>query len=181
MDRDKIKVLIGSKNPTKVNAVSSAFKKAFPGLLFSFIKTNAPSNVSDQPIGDAETKKGCKNRLKYIHKKEVADFYVSIEGGVSFEKKNLFAFAWVFIKSKGLLSKSKTSMFLLPKEIKDLIEQGEELGEADDVVFNRKDSKKKDGAVGILTKGLITRKSYYEEAVVLALIPFVNKGLVFNY
>ena len=92
MDRDKIKVLIGSKNPTKVNAVSSAFKKAFPGLLFSFIKTNAPSNVSDQPIGDVETKKGCKNRLKYIHKKEVADFYVSIEGGVSFEKKKPFCF-----------------------------------------------------------------------------------------
>ena len=44
-----------------------------------------------------------------------------------------------------------------------------------------KTQKKKDGAVGILTKGLITRKSYYEEAVVLALIPFVNKDLVFNY
>ena len=145
MDRDKIKVLIGSKNPTKVNAVSSAFKKAFPELLVSFIKTSAPSNVSDQPIGDVETKKGCTNRLNYIYKKEVADFYVSIEGGVSFEKKNLFAFAWVFIKSKGLLSKSKTGMFLLPKEIKDLIEQGKELGEADDLVFNRKNSKKKMG------------------------------------
>ena len=106
-----------------------------------FYKNQCASNVSDQPIGDAETKKGCKNRLKYIHKKEVADFYVSIEG-VFLSKKNPFAFAWVFIKSKDSLIKSKTSMFLLPKEIKDLIEQGEELGEADDVVFNRKDSKK---------------------------------------
>ena len=55
------------------------------------------------------------------HTAKYADFFVSIDGGVSFEKKNLFAFAWVFIKSKNLFSKSKTSMFLLPKEIKDLI------------------------------------------------------------
>ena len=41
------------------------------------------------------------------------------------------------------------------------------------------DSKKKDGAVGILTGGLITRKTYYEEAVVLGLIPFLNKKMVF--
>ena len=179
MDRDKIKVLIGSKNPTKVNAVSAAFKKAFPGFLISFIKTNAPSGVSNQPVGDVETKKGCVNRLNHIYKKDLADFYVSIEGGVSFDKESLFAFAWVFIKSNQRLSKSKTGMFLLPKEIRKLIENGEELGVADDVVFNRKDSKKKDGAVGILTGGLITRKTYYEEAVILGLIPFLNKKMVF--
>ena len=179
MDRDKIKVLIGSKNPTKVNAVSSAFKKTFPGLLISFIKTDAPSGVSNQPIGDEETKKGCANRLDHIYKKESADFYVSIEGGVSFDKESLFAFAWVFVKSKHKLSKSKTGMFLLPQEIRTLIEGGKELGVADDIIFNRKDSKKKDGAVGILTGGLITRKTYYEEAVVLGLIPFLNKEMLF--
>jgi len=179
LDRDKIKVLIGSKNPTKVAAVSSAFKKVFPGVLISFVKTSAPSGVSNQPIGDVETKKGCINRLNHICKKEPAEFYISIEGGVSFEKESLFAFAWVFVKSKNKLSKSKTGMFMLPKEIETLIKEGKELGVADDIVFNRKNSKLKDGAVGILTGGVITRKSYYEEAVVLGLIPFLNKGLVF--
>ena len=116
MDRDKIKVLIGSKNPTKVNAVSSAFKKAFPGLLFSFIKTNAPSNVSDQPIGDAETKKGCKNRLKYIHKKEVADFYISIEGGVSFEKKNFLLLLGCLLNLKTSYQKVKQVCFCYLKK-----------------------------------------------------------------
>ena len=52
-----------------------------------------------------------------------------------------------------------------------------ELGEADDFVFKRKNSKKKDGAVGILTNGLIDRRKYYEEAVVMSLIPFLNKNL----
>ena len=68
-------------------------------------------------------------------------------------------------------------MFQLPKKIKDLIEGGVELGVADDIVFNRKNSKKKDGAIGILTSGLIDRTKYYEEAVVLSLIPFLNKKL----
>ena len=48
---------------------------------------------------------------------------------------------------------------------------------ADDIVFNRKNSKKKDGAIGILTGGLIDRTKYYEEAVALSLIPFLNKSL----
>ena len=78
---------------------------------------------------------------------------------------------------KGRQGRGKTSMFQLPKKIKDLIEGGVELGVADDIVFNRKNSKKKDGAIGILTGGLIDRTKYYEEAVVLSLIPFLNKKL----
>ena len=45
------------------------------------------------------------------------------------------------------------------------------------MVFKQKDSKKKTGAVGILTKDLISRSQYYAEAVVLALIPFINNDL----
>ena len=71
----------------------------------------------------------------------------------------------------------KTSMFQLPKKIQNLIEEGMELGEAYDFVFKRKNYKKKDGAVGILTNGLIDRRKYYEEAVVMSLIPFLNKDL----
>jgi non-canonical (house-cleaning) NTP pyrophosphatase len=56
----------------------------------------------------------------------------------------------------------------------ELIDQGMELGEADDVVFGRNNSKQKNGAVGILTGDVVTRTSYYVEAVCLALIPFRN-------
>ena len=53
------------------------------------------------------------------------------------------------------------------------------MGEADDVVFGRSNSKFKDGAIGILTGGLIDRTRYYKEAVVMSLIPFINKDLSF--
>lgn len=52
-----------------------------------------------------------------------------------------------------------------------------ELGHADDQVFGRVDSKKKDGVVGILTHGAIDRAHYYQHALVLALIPFINNTI----
>ena len=59
----------------------------------------------------------------------------------------------------------------------DLINQGKELGEADDIVFGHSNSKQKNGAVGILTGNLIDRTQFYVEAMILALIPFLNKEI----
>ena len=44
------------------------------------------------------------------------------------------------------------------QKIQNLIEEGMELGEADDFVFKEKTLKKKDGAVGILTNGFDRQK-----------------------
>jgi non-canonical (house-cleaning) NTP pyrophosphatase len=52
-----------------------------------------------------------------------------------------------------------------------------ELGDADDLVFGRQNSKQKSGAVGLLTHNRVTRRTLYEQAVVLALIPFINPDL----
>ena len=94
------------------------------------------------------------------------------------EEKNsdMEAFAWVVIKAKtGGFGKGRTGTFFLPPQIAELIKQGKELGEADDVVFGRTNSKQENGAVGILTENVVDRTKYYTEAVVLALIPFKNK------
>jgi non-canonical (house-cleaning) NTP pyrophosphatase len=58
-----------------------------------------------------------------------------------------------------------------------LIKEGKELGEADDIVFQKENSKQKTGAVGLLTGNVLDRTSYYKEAIILALIPFKNKDL----
>ncbi len=177
MGSDKIKILVGSKNPTKINAVFLAFEKVFK-VPVDVVGISVSSGVSDQPMSCAETKNGAKNRVKQL-KENNADFYVGIEGGCSYEGKNLFAFAWVVVVSEKKTGYGKTSLFQLPKEIQNLIEQGVELGVADDLVFKRKNSKKKDGAVGILTRGLVDRSKYYKEAVIMSLVPFINKSLSF--
>ena len=108
---------------------------------------------------------------------EEADYYVSIEGGIDLLDNNYEAFAWVVISDNNKISKAKTATFPLPLKISDLIKQGYELGEADDIVFNRSNSKQKNGAVGILTDNLINRTDYYTHAIILALIPFTNSKL----
>jgi non-canonical (house-cleaning) NTP pyrophosphatase len=58
--------------------------------------------------------------------------------------------------------------------VAELIRNGKELGEADDIVFGESNSKQKMGAVGLLTNNVIDRTEYYTHAVILALIRFKN-------
>ena len=58
-----------------------------------------------------------------------------------------------------------------------LIRSGIELGAATDRVFGRSNSKTAEGAVGLLTRGRIDRTAYYEQPVLLALVPFLGGTL----
>jgi non-canonical (house-cleaning) NTP pyrophosphatase len=90
----------------------------------------------------------------------------------------MYNYAWVFIKNReNKLGKSKTDTFVLPSRVRELILEGKELGKADDIVFGHTNSKQTIGSIGILTNNLITRTSYYTEAIILALIPFMNSEL----
>lgn len=169
------KVIIASKNPVKINAAKKAFEEVFTDA-FEFEGISADSLVSDQPISDEETLKGATNRLKNIEQIQ-ADYFVAIEGGVDLLDDHYEAFAWVIISDNKINGKAKTATFPLPLKISKLIKKGYELGEADDMVFKRSNSKQKNGAVGILTGNLINRTDYYVHAIILALIPFTNSKL----
>lgn len=172
------KVIIASKNPVKIQAVRNGFEQMFPNQPFEFLGVSLDSGVPDQPMSNDQTFTGAKNRADNASVFEPsADFYVGIEGGIEKINSEMEAFAWVVIKSGGLYGKSRTGTFFLPKQVVELVNQGKELGEADDIVFDRSNSKQKSGAVGILTGNIIDRTSYYTEAVILAAIPFKNSDL----
>lgn len=174
----EINVVVGSKNPVKIHCTQHAFEKAFPNASIHVLGVSVPSGVSDQPMSDKETYRGAMNRTratKAAHPN--ADYWVGIEGGLEDEGSEMEAFAWVTILSNSQKGQARTATFQLPKKIQELVRQGIELGVADDMVFNRSNSKQSNGAVGILTHDLIDRAAYYEPAVVLALIPFVNEDL----
>lgn len=175
---EKLLVLVGSKNPVKISCTEDAFTRAF-NKSFLVEGINASSGVSDQPKGDKETLIGAKNRA--LNSRVVfpeANFWVGIEGGLDVDEYGMYAFAWVFIlDNKGRTSQSKTGIFYLPKAVVDLVNEGMELGRADDLIFNRENSKQQGGSVGILTHGIVERKEYYRQAIILALIPFLNENL----
>lgn len=172
------KIVVASTNPVKINAALVGFKCMFKGEKFAVKGLNISSGVSDQPMTDGETFQGALNRVERVSKMEPADFWVGIEGGLQEKLGEMEAFAWIIIKSKeGKVGKSRTSTFFLPERICELIRQGKELGEADEIVFKIKNLKQKSGAIGKLTNGAIDRTRYYQEAVILALIPFKNPKL----
>ena len=172
------KVMVASKNPVKINAVKLGFQKMFPQEEFEFEGISVPSGVRDQPMSDTETLQGAINRV--INAKmntSNANFWVGIEGGIDVQEEEMEAFAWIVVQSAQLNGKARTGAFYLPKQVVKLIKEGKELGEADDIVFGDHNSKQKGGAVGLLTDNVLSRTSLYEEAVILALIPFKHKPL----
>ena len=173
-----IKVIIASLNPVKINAVKEGFGKMFPAQTFSFHGVNVTSNVSAQPMSDSETFEGASNRASNAMKVlPDADYWVGIEGGVEQKGSDMEAFAWIIIKSTHGDGMARTSTFFLPDRVVELINEGKELGDADDIVFGQSNSKQQNGAVGILTGNVVDRTSYYTQAVILALIKFKNSSL----
>jgi inosine/xanthosine triphosphatase len=114
----------------------------FPQEAFETEGVSVPSGVSGQPLSDEETLKGALNRANNAQNAvSDADFWVGIEGGIEEKQSEVEVFAWVVIKSKQKYGKGRTGVFFLPPKIAELIKQGKELGEADDIIFGRSNSK----------------------------------------
>lgn len=172
------RIVIASKNPVKITATLLGFQSIFPDEEFDATGISVPSGVSDQPFSDGETLQGALNRANAAYESNRnADFWVGIEGGIEDKGSEMEAFAWVVVRSKTLIGKGKSGTFLLPKRVMNLIKEGMELGEADDIVFGMTNSKQEHGAVGILTGNVINRTELYKAATVLSLIPFRNTEL----
>jgi len=171
-------IVVASQNPVKVNAALSGFIKMFPAEEFNAVSVQAQSDVSTQPFSSDETLAGALNRSSNARNIfPDANFWVGIEGGVEEHNQELAVFAWVVVQSRDQIGKGRTGTFYLPTQISDLVRSGKELGEADDIIFNRSNSKQGNGAIGLLTGDIIDRAQLYEMAVVFALLPFRNKEL----
>lgn len=171
-------VIIASSNPVKVNATLEGFHVSFPDEEFSHIGIKVDSPVSAQPMSSQETLQGALERARMVKNLAAdADFWVGIEGGVEPEGDRLVAFAWVVVLDQSRLGEARSASFYLPDSVASLVHAGKELGEADDIVFQRNNSKQENGAVGILTNNAVTRQTLYQQAVILALIPFLNPAL----
>ncbi len=175
-------VVVASTNPVKIDSARLGLLRMFPDEEFAVSGLSVPSGVSDQPMSDAETYQGALNRVNNVaQQRPDADYWVGMEGGIEAVDGRLRGFAWIVVRGRERLGQSRTATFTLPDEVAELVRQGTELGHADDIVFARRNSKQDTGSVGILTGDVITRTSYYEQAMILALIPFKNPDLGYDY
>jgi inosine/xanthosine triphosphatase len=140
------------------------------------VPVSVDSGAGDQPDSDKATRKGARNRAVRA-REEIpdADYWVGLEGGTEVFDNQLMAFAWMAVQGpSGEISEARSTTLPLPPAVKELVDSGLELGEANDQVFSTLNSKQAGGAYGLLTDGLLTRESVYATTMIVALIPFAN-------
>ncbi len=178
-----MKVLIGSNNPVKIEAVKEAFGKYFENVEITGI--NVESEVDDQPINE-ETFDGARKRVmnlraKAFDEKIEADYFVGIEGGIINHYNKWFAFGAVCISDKeGNKGFGTSPGFELPYEVSSRLLKREELGDVMDDILKQKNTKQKKGAIGFFTNEVITRKELYIPGVISAIVPFLHEEMYFR-
>ncbi|MGB0892802.1 MAG: inosine/xanthosine triphosphatase [Parashewanella sp.] len=177
MNKNTLIIVIGSKNPVKINSVKTAIEAYFPDHLVDAKGVHAPSLVAEQPMTAAETRQGAINRVQFCQDNHQADFYVAIEGGIDSTEDGVFTFAYIAISHNNHLHVGRSASLPLPSIVYNKLKQGIELGDVMDELFNTSNIKQKGGAIGLLTNQLASRGSCYKEALILVLAPIIHKEL----
>lgn len=171
-----MKVNIGSHNQVKIAAAKTAFEQVFPDQKIHIKSTQASSHVSAQPLSDRETIKGAIHRAQ---KSLIdADFAIGIEGGISQQNDMWFSCGWVaVISQRQIMSLASSARIQIPDQVIHLIQQGKELSQVDDILFQVSQSNLNQGNYGLMTHGLVTRELAYKQAVICALSRFTQADL----
>ena len=171
-----MKVLIGTKNPGKIEGARQAFERYFDNVEIEGIPVN--SDVGDQPVNE-EIFKGARNRVKnlkeYAKNNNIkADYFVSSEAGITNLLGEWIDINYVVIENKeGLQSVGTSQGFPIPDRYIDEIKETE-LGKVMDKIFSGKDLSKGKGGISFLTKGEISRIDLTKNAFIMALTKHIN-------
>ena len=113
-----MKILIGTKNPGKIEGAKLAFSKYFEDI--EIIGIPVESEVPDQPF-DKEVLEGAKNRVKNVIKYAKdnnieADYFIAIEGGITTSLGTIIEMNIAVIESKdGYQSVGTSQGFPIPE------------------------------------------------------------------
>ena len=173
-----MKVSVGSKNLTKVQAVEEALSD-FPEFSSAkVISIEIGSGVHKQPKNMEQTVQGAINRAKNAFKD--CDLSVGLESGlmeVPNTKSGYMDITMCAIFDGKNFHLGGSSAFEYPKSMIDLVfSKDYEIDEAAKEVGFSEDSNigEREGMIGLLTKGRLDRKGYSKQAVITALIHLLN-------
>lgn len=192
-------VSIGSRNPAKVSAVTTAFS-AYPELWFQqdcpelrFVllprtpdtttDVDTVSGVSRHPVTLDETIQGATNRAREAFNFATSSygkchFAIGLEAGifpVSAVNSGHLNVSFAVIHDGDGFFYGGSPLFEYPKAVTRRVLDGEEAGHIADFFGN--DAKGRAGVIGPLTDGRIARDSFDSLAVLMALTQVVRKNL----
>lgn len=172
-----MKILIGSKNPGKVQGAKEAFENYFEDVQIDGI--SVPSDVSEEPV-NTEIYEGARNRvdnlIKYAQESGIeAEYFLGVESGIT----NLLG-RWIIIdiaviKDKnGYESWGTSPAFPVPdKYVNEII--ATDLGQVMDNIFKKHDLRSGKGGISFLTHDVISRIDQTRDAFVMALTQHINE------
>ena len=174
-----MKILMGTKNPGKIEGARQAFSKYFDDL--EVIGISAESEVGNQPVND-EILEGAKNRVKNVKKYALennikADYFIASEAGIT----NLLG-SWIDINvavvqdSNGVESIGISQGFPIPEKYIEEIKETE-LGKVMDKIFSGNELSKGKGGISFLTKNEVSRIDLTKNAFIMALTSHINEDI----
>lgn len=147
-------------------------QRLFPGCQVRGV--GVPSGVAEQPLSLADTRAGAQNRARLaLEALPDAQWGIGVEGGVDFDAAGdpwLVTVAAVADR-KGDVSVGEGLRVRLPPTFSSELRRGTELAALVDRAFGATGSKGHPGAIGYLTRGLVTREALVEATLAAALAP----------
>ena len=162
-----VDIAVGSLNPVKIEAVRNVMERIYGSV--RIFAVDSKSGVPEQPFED-ETVQGAINRAKGA----IGDhtMAVGIEAGVFERYDGLYDVQHcAVIDSDGKITIGMGSGFRYPDKVAELVRNGKTVGEAMKEIYSGKDIGREQGAIGILSKGLLDRRELTEQSVLNAMLP----------
>ena len=121
-----MKILVGSKNPVKIQGAREAFESYFDIVEVEGIAVN--SEVSEQPINDEiylGAKNRCLNLMKYAKENGIdADYFASVESGMTNSLGDwIITNVAVVVNKEGKISMGTSAGFPVPQRLVEEIKE----------------------------------------------------------
>lgn len=171
-----MKILIGTKNPGKIEGAKEAFKKYFDD--FDIEGISVSSDVSEEPVNN-EIYEGARNRvnnlIEYARKNEIeARYFLGVESGITNLLGKWIIISVAVIKDKnGYESWGTSSGYPVPNKYVDEI-ISTDLGKVMDKIFEHNDLRSSIGGISFVTNGVISRIDLTRDEFIMALSQHIN-------
>ena len=192
-----IEIAVGSTRRPKLDAVRDALdaiwpklspKLAAPGARFEIAGREVPSGVRETPASRAESMAGARNRAEALvqiarEEKLAWRYFVGLEGGLDVVEENrrraVFLSSWAYVTDgSGRGAFGQSGAITLPEALAaEVLDNRVSLSIAIDAFAARTGVRDAEGAWGVLTAGLITRRDSFRIAVINAFAPFFNSSM----
>jgi inosine/xanthosine triphosphatase len=184
---ERLIVAVGSARWPKLEAVRDALEVLVPrfcgGTEFEIVAVDVPSGVRHTPLSREETMAGARQRAEALaviahQRREPWKYFLGLEGGLAIVHES--SVRWVFLENwayvadgSGRGSFGQSGAVPLPEPIiRRVVDYGVELADAIDAYAEGHGIRDAEGAWGVLTRGIITRRDAVRTSVVNAFAPF---------